>query len=295
MRLAETLNPRQPFLGYERARSAMARAKRISPALLANAFESLEKAQSLEPGDPSAFALMGRLYARALEDFPGAGAGAVDAADRRYTEALLRAPLDARLFVERGGFRLARGNGAAALADSREAIRLEPEALAARQLEVEALLACGRSQDAAAALKRLDEEVVRLRGYEPLNGYESFLMRLDPWDLEKARGMVSSLLLLFPDGGPLGRGHRRDGGGRFLGEDLIEEGLLRLALSGRLPVTVGVSVHAGLAHDGVDRIGGQGLHGVIQDELAARAVVVHHVAEAHGPLDHRFTSEWAPL
>jgi len=296
MRLAEDLNPWQPFLGYERARSAMARAERLSPSLLANAFDSLQKTQSLEPGDPSAFALMGRLYARALLDYPGAGPGAADAADRRYTEALERAPFDARLFVERGGFRLARGNGPAALSDSREAIRLEPRALAARQLEVEALLSCGRSSEASGALRRLDEEIVRLRGYEPLNGYESFLMRLDPRDLEKARGMVSSLLLLVvPDGGALGGGHRHEGGRRLLREDLIEEGLLRLALPGRLAVAVGVPVHAGLADDGVDGVVGQRLHGVIQDELAARAVVIHHVAEAQRPLDHRLTSEGLPL
>jgi hypothetical protein len=182
-----------------------------------------------------------------------------------------------------------RGAAEEALADGREALRLEPNALAARQLELEALIAWGDTRGAARALEVLDRETARLRGYDPLNGYESFLMRVNGRDLEKARGMIASLLLLVPDADLLGGGHDGDGRRRLLGEDLIEERLLRLGLPPRLAVPVVVPVHAGLADDRLDLAVGQRLDGVIQDQLATRAVVVDSVAEAHRPLDHRIT------
>jgi len=278
-----------------------------------------QELKDLAPGDPSAFALMGRLYARAVADFPGAGPGAIEAADTCYGEAIGRSPFDARLLLERGGFRLATGRAAAALADASAALRLEPRALAGRQLELEALLESGRVEEAAGSLRRLDEESARLRGYEPENGYEASLIRIDLRDLERARAMIAPSLFFLPGlpgtpgvpagpglpavgggaavvgGGPLGGRHHHDGGGRLLREDLIEEGGLRLRLAGRLPFPEAVPVHAGLAHDGLDRFSLERLDGMVEVQLAPRTVVVDDIAEAHGPLVHRATPERGPI
>jgi len=289
VRLSETLNPYQPFLGYRRARAALAMAERISPPLLSNALESLERTARLEPGDPGAFALMGRLYARCAQDLPGAGEGSLDAAERLYSEAIARAPRDARLWIERAVFRLARGD-AAALADCEEAVRLEPSSLAARQVMVDALLLLGRTAGAAEALRDLDLKIAALRGYEPLNGYEEALLRLDRRALQEARERLGESLLVVPPGGFLRGGHDRERRGRFLGQDLIEQRLLGLGLPADLAVPVAVPVHAGLANDGLDRVSGEGLHRMVQKQLAARAVIVNHVAEAQAPLGHRLTS-----
>ncbi|HZE88516.1 MAG TPA: hypothetical protein VE404_03160, partial [Verrucomicrobiae bacterium] len=319
MRISSSANPLQPFVGYERARAAMSRAPRLSPPLLERAHDAFSRAQDLAPGDPSAFALMGRLYARAVADFPGAGPGAIEAADTCYGEAIGRSPFDARLLLERGGFRLATGRAAAALADASAALRLEPRALAGRQLELEALLESGRVEEAAGSLRRLDEESARLRGYEPENGYEASLIRIDLRDLERARAMIAPSLFFLPGlpgtpgvpagpglpavgggaavvgGGPLGGRHHHDGGGRLLREDLIEEGGLRLRLAGRLPFPEAVPVHAGLAHDGLDRFSLERLDGMVEVQLAPRTVVVDDIAEAHGPLVHRATPERGPI
>ncbi|MBI3450757.1 MAG: O-antigen ligase family protein [Acidobacteria bacterium] len=313
MRFSATANPLQPFVAYERARAAMGRARQISPPLLDRAHDAFSRAQDLAPGDPSAFALMGRLYARAVGDFPGAGPGAVEAAERHYGEAIGRSPYDARLLLERGGFRLATGRATAALEDALAALRLEPRALAARQLELEALLESGRGEEAAGSLRRLDEESARLRGYEPENGYEASLIRIDLRDLERARAMIAPSLFLLPGapgvsgvhalrggsavlgGGPLGGGHHHDGGGWLLGENLIEEGGLGLRLAGRFPLPEAVPVHAGLADDGLNGLPRESLHRMIEVQLAARTVVVDDVAEAHGPLVHRGTPERPPI
>jgi O-antigen ligase len=209
-RTAEALNPHQPFLGFRRARAALARSRRVSPTLLANAMDSLETTIRLEPGDPSAYALLGGLYARAAADLPGAGAGAIAEAERRYTEALAVAPLDARLHVERGSLRLSAGEAAGALADALAALQLEPRALAAHQLEVEALLASGREKEAAAGLGDMEKVLADLSGYQPLNGYEEALLRVDGRGLLEMRRRLGPLLLVPSAGGLLRGGHGDD-------------------------------------------------------------------------------------
>lgn len=206
LRLAAALNPLQPFPAYRRAREAMAGGGAIPPSVFASALDALERTARLEPGDPSAHALMGRLYARAAAELPGAGPPALRAAERRYGEAILRAPRDARLLVERGALRLAAGRPEEALADARAALGLEPLALAARQLEIEAHLAAGEEAGAARAVRDLDAASRRLGAHAPLNGYEAYLMQVDGRSLAEARRRLASLLLLVPPGDLLGGG-----------------------------------------------------------------------------------------
>ena len=295
VRLSEACNPWQPFLGYRRARAALARVPRLPPVLLANAMESLEKTIRLEPGDPSAYALLARLYARAAADLPGAGPGAIDAAERRWSEAIRVAPLDARLRIERGGFRLSGGRGAAALRDATGALALEPNALAAHLLRVEALADSGWIEGAARALRGLDTVAARLRAYEPLNGYEASLLRVDGPALERIRERLGSLLLVVPAGRLLGRRHAEIRRGRPLGEDLFEEGLRPALLPAALAVPEGMGRHAGLADDRLHLVPGHRLDGVVQEQLAPRAVVFDDVAEARRPLAHELNPQKEPL
>ncbi len=288
VRLSTGLNPWQPFLEYRRARAALRRVPRISPPLLANASESLERVLRLEPGDPSAHAFLGQLYARAAADLPGAGPGALDAAERRFSAAIARAPTDARLRIARGALRISRGDRRGALEDSAAAVQLEPNALSARQLRLEALLRSGRSREAIEALRVLEAVRIRLRRYAPLNEYEASLLRVDSGELERARARLgASVLLPIPGGRLLGRGHGEGLGGRSLGEDLIEEALLGVFLPGRLPVPVRVGVHACLADDRLDLALDDRLNRVIEQQLATRAVILDDAAEAHRFVIHR--------
>ena len=186
-RHAEALNPYQPFIGYRRARAALSRAPRVSPPLLANASDSLERTIRLEPGDPSAYALLGDLYARAAADLPGAGPGSLDQAERRFTQAIEAAPRNATFWVARAAFSLFRGDPDSAISDAARSLALEPLALAAHQVRVEALLAAGRREEAASALREMEKASDRLRGYAPLNGYEAALIRIDARSMEEAR------------------------------------------------------------------------------------------------------------
>jgi tetratricopeptide (TPR) repeat protein len=285
-RLAEGLNPHQPYLGYRRARAALGRAPRVSPPLLANAASSLEHATRLAPGDPPAYLLLGELYARAASDLPGAGPGARAAAERYLSVAIRLAPWDARARVERASLKLSRGDTEGAVRDCDAAVNLEPNALPAHHLRLEAQLAIGRGEAAAGALQALEAALQRLRGHQPQNGYEASLMRLDRVGLERARERLRSLALLVPAGDLLGGGSGGDLGGRPLGEDLIEEGLLRRTFLGRLPVPVGMGVHAGLADDGLHLALDDRLHRMVEDQLAARAVVVENFAESWWPVRH---------
>jgi hypothetical protein len=194
-RLSERLNAWQPFLGYRRARAALGRIPAISPPLLANAMESLERTHRLEPGDPSAAALLASLYRRAAIDLPGAGPGAIDAAVRLHDRAIELAPLDARLWIDRAAFRLMIGFPEGALADAEEAAALEPASLTARHLAIEAMAALGRGAEAQEALADLDVLKKRLEGYVPLNGYEAALLRLDTGRVEAVRRALASLVL----------------------------------------------------------------------------------------------------
>lgn len=189
-RAAESMNPTQPYIGYRRARSALARSRNLSPPLLANAMDSLEKTIRLEPGDPSAYALLGGLYARAATELPGAGPGALLAAERRLGQAIERAPFDVALLVERGGLRLSSGRKDLALEDAEAALLVEPNALAAHLLRIEACLASGRTDRARAALTEMSEAESRLGDHRPLNGYEAALMRVDARRLEEARRKI---------------------------------------------------------------------------------------------------------
>jgi hypothetical protein len=289
VRLSRELNPWQPFLEYRRARAALGRAPRISPPLLANASESLERVLRLEPGDPSAHALLGQLYARAAADLPGAGPGALDAAERRFSAAIAAVPLDARLFVARGALRVSRGDRRGALEDSAAAVELEPNALIAHQLRLEAMLGSGKNREAIEALRRLEEVRVRLRRYEPLNEYEASLLRVDSRELERARARLGASVLfpVLPRGLLLGRGHGDGLGGWSLGEDLVEETLLGVLLPGHPPVPVRVGMHARLADDRLDLVLDDRLNRVIEQELAPRAVILDNAAEARRFVHHR--------
>ncbi len=193
-RISERLNPWQPFLGYRRAEAALSRAATLSPPLFANASESLERTIRLEPEDRSAWALLASLYRRAAVDFPGAGPGAWAAAGRYHDAAIARAPLDARLRLDRATFLLGSGRAEEALADCEEAIRLEPRSPMARHLRAEALAALGRGREAAAALEDLDRVAGLMKGYEALNGYERSLLRLNQPRVNLLRSRVAELL-----------------------------------------------------------------------------------------------------
>lgn len=190
-RLSEHLNPYQPFLGFRRARAALLRVSRLSPPLLANASESLTRATWLEPGDPGAYLLLGRLYARSFREMPGAGPGALDRAEREYTAAIDAAPLDARLFIERAAFRLSRGDVRGSLRDGSAALDLEPNAIPALQVRLEALLTAGRTEPARRALAALEAGLERLGDHSPLNAYEESLARVDAAGLARARDLLS--------------------------------------------------------------------------------------------------------
>jgi tetratricopeptide (TPR) repeat protein len=197
-RWSESFNPYQPFLGYRRARAALSRTPRISPPLLANAMDSLERTIRLEPGDPSAYVLLASLHVRSYHDLPGVGVGTLTAAGKLYDQAIDLSPLDARLWTERAGFRLMVGDPRAALSDCREAVRLEPRSTSARLMLVEALLEGGREEEARRGLAELDELMGVMGGYRALNGYEADLLKVDPRRLESVRSRLDRSVVFLP-------------------------------------------------------------------------------------------------
>jgi O-antigen ligase len=178
-RISQRANPYQPFLGYRRARAAIGRAEKISPVLLGNATESLERTARIVPSNAWAPRLLGRLFARAASDLPGAGDGALRTAERQYSIACRNAHRNALVFVERGRFRLFAGDARGARADAAKALSLEPMALTAHLLAVEAYLSLGAAEEAAEAMRRLDAALNSLEGYRPKIEYEEELMLLD--------------------------------------------------------------------------------------------------------------------
>jgi len=180
------LNPVNPLYWTVRAEQQWRRDRPLTPGTLARVDHDLGQASRLDPGDPLPLLDRARLHARAWFDI-GAEPAAASRARRYYREAIALGGRDPRPLLELGTFLMAAGGPDEAMERIDEAVRLEPNFLAARMARARALLERGDPASARDELERLEQARRRLAGYVPRNGYESDLMRLDEAALARLR------------------------------------------------------------------------------------------------------------
>ncbi len=189
---AVTIDRYNPLHVATRAELTWPPNKRLDPGVLASAHHDLLRAHSLDPGNPRFLMLLGRLHAQACFDI-GAGPVELARAEGFYRQAIALGDRDARFHLELAGFLFARGRPEPALEEVREALALEPRFLGAQLTLVRALLESVRDEEAAAAFDRLEETRTELADYEPKNGYEEDLLRLDEAVLSEVAARVKGL------------------------------------------------------------------------------------------------------
>jgi len=172
------LNPYNPLYWTTRAESLLGRDRRVTPDVLALADPDLERASRLDPVDPLPLLDRARLHARAWFEI-GAEPAAATRAIGFYRQAIGLGIRDPRPRLELGTFLMAVGREDEAMDQIDEAIRLEPNFLAARMARARALLERGDRDAARRELAMLREAQLGLKGYVPRNGYEADLMKLD--------------------------------------------------------------------------------------------------------------------
>jgi O-antigen ligase len=189
MERAARLNPLQPEYHQDLAMMALNSAP-LAPESYARAARHLLEARRLKPIDYRFPLLLGRLEAevapRLFED-----AGAQERARRYYLEAVSRAPLDPRPLLEMAGFLAHVGRSEEALAASREALRIEPNFVRARLMEISSLLALQRAGEARACFARMEETLRLLGGFHPDSGYARDIVADKPGERERLAAALS--------------------------------------------------------------------------------------------------------
>ena len=183
---AIALNPLNPLYPATRADRSWRRDRRLTPATLARAHLDLEAAHRLDPADPDHLVALAQLHARACFELDS-GPACVARAEGLYREAIALGRKDPRPHLELAVLLLAFGRREEGMAQIDEALRLEPRYLAAHFARVRASLESERKEEARLAMGSLQRTLDELASYEPRNGYEADLMKLDQGMLAQVR------------------------------------------------------------------------------------------------------------
>ncbi len=180
LRAALRWNPYQPDLWLRRAED-LASGDDFRPEIYAAAREAAETAARLQPADAryrTGIARVESVACRAL--FRDEATRARAAA--RYDEAIERSRHDPFAPIEKGGFLLDTGDPAGARRAAEQALRIEPEAVPARLLLAEAILAegtPGAAERAASLIAEAEEGARRWAAWPRESPYEAHLLSLD--------------------------------------------------------------------------------------------------------------------
>jgi tetratricopeptide (TPR) repeat protein len=172
------LNPYNPLYLATRAEMRSRPGTRLELPAYAASDLDLWEANRLDPGNPEHLLERAQLHARACFDL-GADAVAADRTIALYREAIDLGGKDPRPHMELAGFLLALGRLEAGLREIEAALELEPRFLGARLTLARVLIEMGRREDAGMELERLRRIRDELASYDPRNGYEKDLMRLE--------------------------------------------------------------------------------------------------------------------
>jgi tetratricopeptide (TPR) repeat protein len=172
------LEPWNPLYPSTRAELIARGRAPLDAAALAEAHLDLRASHRIDPGNPDHLVAMGRLHARACFDLP-CDAAVVARAERAWRDAIALGRKDPRPHAELASFLFAVGRPADAAAWLERAVELEPRFVEGWLFLARARLAAGDEAGAMDAARRLERAREELAGYEPRNGYERDLMRLD--------------------------------------------------------------------------------------------------------------------
>lgn len=175
---AARCNPLQPEYRHDLAMAAL-NSGPPSPPRYAESAIHLLAAERLKPIDYRFPLLLGRLestYGGRLFD----DAGAARRAAAHYARAARLAPRDPRPHLEFAGFLSDQGRLEEALVETGLALRLEPNFVRVRILEGTILLRLGRREEAAAALRALEQSRKALASYLPDSGYAREIVADNP-------------------------------------------------------------------------------------------------------------------
>lgn len=187
---AIALEPRNPLYYATRAHLTWRRDRPLDLRTLAPAHHDLERAATLDPGDPAHPLALGQLHARACRDL-ACDAAELARAERWFREGIALGRKDPRPHLELADLLSAAGRAGEALPLIDAALALEPNFLAAHLARARALLDLGRAPEAASAFARFEETRSRLSSYAPKNGYERDLMRVESAAAEETARLIN--------------------------------------------------------------------------------------------------------
>ena len=181
LRAALAWNPFHPDLWTRRAED-LASGREFGVSVYAEAREAAETAVRLEAADARYRIAIARVEAlactRLFRDEAARARAAV-----RYDEAVERSCHDPYPLLEKGGFLLDASDPAGARRAAEQALRIEPEAVPARLLLAESLLAeggAGARESAARLLAEAEARARRWAAWPKESSYEQNLLTLDP-------------------------------------------------------------------------------------------------------------------
>ncbi len=192
LRAALAWNPLHPDLWLHRAED-LASGRGFGAPVYAEAREAAERAVRLEPADVRYRIGVARVEALACTKLFRDEATRARAS-ARYDEASLRSRHDPFPLLEKGGFLLDAGDPAGARRSAEQALRIEPEAVPARLLLAESVLAEGApgARERAARLLSEAEAVARRWAARPKGSpYEQNLLTLDASRVQVIRSRLA--------------------------------------------------------------------------------------------------------